>query len=166
MCVCLDLKSAKWGLKPLCSGYRIWWSLRDWLGTRSCRVIVCQHLLQRYLEALSSVIRFPRSLTSLLSWGCVPRCAAPCGQCWHSDPGQANSAQWWYLHSHTLPKLLPGRQALAISISQDWCLFSFLSSVLFLCNSSREDDLLSTVAKSGKYLLCLLKQNRRTYHSV
>ena len=58
MCVCLDLKSDKWGLKPLCSGYRIWWSLRNWLGTRSCRVIVCQHLLQRYLEALSSVVRF------------------------------------------------------------------------------------------------------------
>lgn len=32
--VCLDLKPAMWSLKPLCSGYRIWQSFRNWLGTK------------------------------------------------------------------------------------------------------------------------------------
>lgn len=166
--MCLDLKSAKWGLKPLCSGYRIWWSLRNWLGTRLCRGIVCQHLLQRYLEALSSVVRFSLTPSHPSYLGSV----FPTAQ-FHISSADIQIQDRLIVssdgtcYSHTLPKLLPRRQALGIIISQDWCLFSFPSSFLFLCNSSREDDLLSTVAKSGKHLLlCLLKQNQWTYHSV
>lgn len=50
---------------------------------------------------------------------------------------------------------------------QSRCLFSSPSSFSFLFISSRGEDLLSTVAQSGKYLiLCLLNQNQWTYHSV
>lgn len=52
-------KISQMRLKPHCSGYRIWWSLRNWLGTRSCIVFVCQHLPPRYQEPLPSASDFP-----------------------------------------------------------------------------------------------------------
>lgn len=151
----LDLKSTKEALKPLCSGYKIWWSLRNWLETK------------------------PQSNCLPTSASKVPGASAFGSQTSHCFPGSRPSVgvlAYWPCNRlivptdstsiHSLfPKSSLGERCLGslsrlISLSSP----SFLNS-LFI--STREDASLNTVAQTGKHLiLCLLNQNQWTNHSV
>lgn len=127
----LDLKSANGALKPHHSDCRIWWSLRNWLETRPCRVIVCQHLLPRYLEPLATF----SSQTSHCFLTHILGVCPPGSQLRVSDAGISILEQ---VHRATLaaqplslPKLFPRRDIPGITI-QISKIDIFLFSLFFL----------------------------------